>query len=122
MAIKYTMTKDGDLLLVETTGFDENLAEVQQYGLAILNACIQGNHTKVLCNEINLEYRLGTFDTFLAAEFMAAQIPKLGKAAIVCNETFIEDAKFWETVAVNRGLTVRVFKDVESARDWLEVK
>jgi hypothetical protein len=122
MAIKYTMRNDGDLLIVETTGFDESLEEVQQYGLAILNACKQGDYTKVLCNEINLEYRLGTFDTFLAAEFMASQIPKLGKAAIVCNGTFIEDAKFWETVAVNRGLIVHVFKDVESARIWLEVK
>ena len=63
------MRNDGDLLIVESTGFDESLEEVQQYGLAILSACKQGNHTKVLCNEINLEYRLGTFDTFLAAEF-----------------------------------------------------
>ena len=119
MAIKYAFASKGDLLLVETSGFDESLEEVQQYGFAILNACIQGNHTLVFCNELNLEYRLGTFDTFQAAEFMAAQVPKLGKAAIVCNAKFIEDAKFWETVAVNRGLTVRVFKDAASARSWL---
>ena len=119
MAIHYTIKSDGDFLVVEASGFDESLEEVQCYGLAVLNACKQGHYSYVLCNEINLEYRLGTFDTYQAAEFMAAQLPWLGRAAIVCNEKSIDDAKFWETVAVNRGLTVRVFKDVDSARKWL---
>jgi hypothetical protein len=119
MAIHYTMTAEGDLLLVEAAGFDESLEEVQQYGMAIVNACRTGNYTRVLCNEFNLEYRLGTLDTFKSAEYLAAQAPKLGKTAIVCNGKFIVDAKFWETVAVNRGLTVRFFKDTNTARQWL---
>lgn len=119
MAIHYKMELEGDLLNVETSGFDESLEEVQQYGMDIIDACRRGNHTHVLCDERNLEYRLSTFDTYQSAEFMAAQIPRLAKAAVVCNEKFINDAKFWETVAVNRGLVVRVFKDIDSARLWL---
>jgi len=120
MAIEYTLTTEENLLVVEASGFDENLDDVLQYGMAIVDACKAGNYSLVLCNELNLEYRLGTLDTFKSAEFLARQTPKLGKAAIVCNEKFINDARFWETVAVNRGLTVRIFKDVDSARKWLK--
>lgn len=119
MSIQYALKSEGDLLFVKTSGFDENLQEVEGYGLAILEACKEGNYARVLCDETELEYRLGTLDTYQSAVFLASQAPRLIKAAIVCNEKFVKDAHFWETVAVNRGLTVRVFKDVETARDWL---
>jgi hypothetical protein len=119
MAIYYTFKDDLDLLLVETSGFDESLEEVEGYGLAVVQCCMERKYSRVLCDERNLEYRLGTLDTFASAEFMSRQVPKLAKIAIVCNEKFIVDGHFWETVAVNRGLTVRVFKDMESARQWL---
>lgn len=119
MSIQYVLKPEEDLLTVKTWGFDENLEEVEQYGLAILNACKEGNYSHVLCDETDLEYRLSTVDTYRSASFLARQAPRLIKAAIVCNVKFVQDAHFWETVAVNRGLTVRVFKDVESARAWL---
>lgn len=119
MSIRYVLKPEGDLLTVTTSGADESLEEVQQYGMAILRACQEGNYLRVLCDETELEYRLNTMDTFESAAFLASQAPKLAKAAIVYNSKYVEDARFWETVAVNRGLTVRVFKDVESARSWL---
>ncbi len=120
MAIHYSMKTEGSLLVVTASGFDESLEEVQQYGLAVVQACRQGGHARVLCDEQELEYRLGTLDTFKSAEFLAAQAPRIGRAAIVCNTKFNRDAEFWETVAVNRGLTVRFFKDMDTARQWLD--
>lgn len=120
MAIKYILKPEGNLLTVKTSGFDESLQEVEQYGLAIIEACNDGNFSRVLCDETDLEYRLGTFDTFQSAAFLADQAPRIGKAAIVCNEAFFRDAHFWETVAVNRGLSVRVFKNADDARHWLD--
>lgn len=120
MSIQYVLKPEGDLLTVRTTGFDENLEEVKQYGLAIVEACKEGRYLRVLCDETELEYRLGTLDTYESAVFLASQAPRLVKAAIVCNPKFVQDAHFWETVAMNRGLTVRVFQTVESAREWLD--
>ncbi|MBI5297190.1 MAG: hypothetical protein HY869_17065 [Chloroflexi bacterium] len=119
MAIHYSIKLEGDLLLVDAWGFDENLEEVQAYGQAIIQACLEGGCARVLCNESNLEYRLSTFDIFQSAESIAARVHKPVKTAIVCNEKFITDAQFWETVAVNRGMTVRFFKDMDTARRWL---
>ena len=122
MAINYKMAGENNRLVVTATGFDEDLKEVELYGAAIIKACVEGNYSQVLCNELDLEYRLSTLDTFKSAEFLALQAPRIGKAAIVCNEKFISDALFWETVAVNRGLEVRVFKDMKMARIWLGKK
>ena len=40
--------------------------------------------------------------------------------AIVGDPRFIDDAEFRETVAVNRGLQVRVFSEKGKALAWLE--
>lgn len=120
MAIEYTMTVEDDTLLVYAKGFDESLEDVQAYGMAIIQAGIENGVTRVLCNELALEYRLGTLDTFEAAEFMSRYVPTLTKAAIVCHPKFIAAASFWEDVAVNRGLRVRAFTNIAPAIDWLK--
>lgn len=117
--IQYTFTREENLLIVESSGYDENLDEVMQYGQAVIEECNRGGYSHLMCIETELEYRLGTFDTYELAKAASEHARNMGRAAIVCNTKDIEDAKFWETVAVNRGLTVRVFKDVKSARAWL---
>jgi len=119
MPIHYTITVADNTLLVTASGFDESLAQVQQYGMAIIDACKQSGATRILCNEVDLEYRLDTVDTFRAAEFIAANAPRVGRIALVCNPRHLVDARFFEDVAVNRGLLVRVFKDLDVARHWL---
>jgi hypothetical protein len=122
MAISYTMTVDDGVLIVKTSGFDESLAEVEQYGMAIIRETLKTGVRKVLCNELDLQYRLVTFDTFAAAEFIVENAPEIaasGRVAIVCNPRDIDDAVFFENVVVNRGMTLRVFKDTATARTWL---
>jgi hypothetical protein len=122
MAIHYNFSTEGNLLVVTASGFDESLEEVQNYSLATIQEAQRGGFTSVLCNEIQLEYRLGTLDTYKAATFVAQQAPKVARVAIVCSEQFMRDAKFWETVAVNRGLEVRVFPDLSAAHSWIDSK
>jgi hypothetical protein len=119
MAISFTTTIEGCSLIVTASGFDENVNEVQAYGLAIIRACVGNNVTHVMCDETQLEYRLGTVDTYQAATYIAAQAPNVARVALVTRPQSMADARFWETVVVNRGLTARVFADVASARAWL---
>ncbi len=120
MAIQFTTIVDENTLVVHATGFDENLSQVRNYGLAIINAAKEHGVTRVLCDELELEYRLGTFDTYEAAAFISSQAPSVSRAAIVCRADSLADALFWETVAVNRGLVVRVFKEIAPAKAWLD--
>ena len=120
MGITYEISSTDNLMVVVAAGSDENLEEVQQYGLAIIENAKRLGCVKILCNELNLEYRLNTIDTFQSATFIAEHAPRVARVAIACNPEFIKDARFWETVAVNRGVMVRVFPDLAEATKWLE--
>lgn len=119
MSIQYTTRVEGKRLFVVASGFDESLADVESYGMGVISASLQGGVTHVFCDETALEYRLGTFDIFQAAEFISTHAPLLAKIAILCDKRFINDASFFEDIAVNRGLALRVFTDKESAFCWL---
>ena len=119
MSIQYTMRVDGETLFVTASGFDESLDEVQRYGMSVLSASQQHGVNRVLCDETDLEYRLGTFDTYQAGEFLSQHVPAVAKVAIVCNPRHLSDAQFFEDVVVNRGLTFRLFIDRETAMRWL---
>jgi hypothetical protein len=41
------------------------------------------------------------------------------KIAILCKTSDWNSARFWETIAVNRGVPVQVFRDHDSAEIWL---
>jgi len=119
MAIRYEIKTENGLLSVKVTGKDDNLEQVLNYGMAIIEAALSNSCSKVLCDETELVYTLGTFDTFQAANFISEHAPDVAKVAIVCSPENIIDADFWETVAVNRGLHVRVFKTTSDAEHWL---
>ena len=89
--------------------------------MAVIGAAIQGEVTRILCDERALGYRLGTTDTFRAAEarLAATTLRLVGRVALVCAEQGLPDARFWEDVTVDRGLQARVFTDVDEARTWL---
>jgi acetylglutamate synthase len=120
MAISYTFAVKGKRLLVTTSGVDENLAEVQAYGMALIEAAAQNDATSALIDERGLIYRLTTVDSFISAEFIATSLPAVAKVAIVTSPANVDDAAFWETVAVNRGLTLRFFQDMDAAELWLD--
>ena len=122
MAIHYEIQADGDLLKVKASGMDENLAEVTAYGAAIIQAAQQHNTRRILCDETDLIYKLNVIDNFEAARFIAERVPCVVKVAIVCKPDSFSDAQFWETVAVNRGLLVKMFKDPTEANAWLQAR
>jgi hypothetical protein len=119
MTITYDIQIDNDTVYVKASGVDESLSEVEAYGMAIVNAAIESQSTRVLCDERELAYALGTVDTYDYAEYIAARVPRLVKIAIVSSPECADDAAFWEDVVVNRGMTARFFHDREKAEQWL---
>ncbi len=120
MTIDLELKVEKDILLVTAKGRDDDLKQVQEYGLAVLAEAKVNNSNKIICDETELEYSLSTLNTFNLAESLSKVIPYAVKVAIVCNPYQFTDASFWETVAVNRGAQVRVFKDMVSAEKWIK--
>jgi hypothetical protein len=119
MSILNTSHTEGDTLFVQASGRDDSLEEVLAYAGRVIDAAVRSGATRILCDETAIEYRLDTMDTFEAGRYISEQAPKVAKIAIVCNPAFIQDAQFFENVTVNRGLTLKVFTDTESAKQWL---
>lgn len=120
MAIQFKFECSNSVLRVKASGNDDNLKQVEDYGIAIIKAALSCSCTKILCDETELEYSLDTFDSFESAKFIAEHAPKVSKTAIVCKPSSFLDAAFWETVAVNRGLHVKICKTLNEAEEWLK--
>lgn len=119
MAITFHAEIKDLLLVIEASGCDENLQQVIDYGCSVIDLAVNHGSRYILCDERNIEYALDTCDTFLLAQKIAECAQKIFRVAIVCGPKFLEDGKFWETVAVNRFLEVRVDTDMERAKEWL---
>ena len=55
----------------------------------------------------------------LVSRIAACPLPR--GFAYVLEEPILDQGRFGETVAVNRGMRVRAFDSLEAARGWLEV-
>lgn len=120
MAIQYDIQVDGDILRVKTSGFDESLEEAQAYAFAILSAAGEHQVTKVICDETDLKYSLGTVDLYEMATALAKAAPRVIRAALIYHPDQFSDVRFWETVALNCGGQIKIFKDPAVAEEWIQ--
>ena len=120
MAINYTLSIEDKTLKVVATGKDDNLQDVKNYSQAVIEEAIKHQCNFVFCDERNLEYSLSMIDTYRLAEEASKKAKRTARIAIVCNEKYIEEGKFYETVASNRGVRVLVTSDYELAVSWLK--
>lgn len=122
MAIQYEIWEDGGLLRVQASGRDDSLDEVMAYQAAIMQAVIDSKCVGVVSDERELDYALELVDAFESARYVAEHAPRVGRIAIVCSPKNLDDAQFWETVAVNRFLLVRFFLDLDEAEAWVRAQ
>ena len=120
MTISYRFEVNGNILFVTTSGFDGDLEEVFAYNDAVVKAGLENDCKRILCDERNLEYRLGLVDTYALAEYAAKKAPFLVRVAIIHRPEDAQEAEFYETVATNRGLAVRIFNDFDAALTWIK--
>ncbi|MBI1397583.1 MAG: hypothetical protein GC151_16540 [Betaproteobacteria bacterium] len=120
MTITFESEVGNGVLLITASGRDESVQEVIDYGQSVIDLAAKLGVTRVLCDERKLEYALNTIDTFEAGKEIAERAPSNGRVAVVCRPEFLEMAKFWENVMVNRFLHVHVDTDIDRARQWLQ--
>lgn len=121
MAIQHTAEISGKLLHATASGAGGSLPEMLEYRRSVLEESAAGDCTHILFDERQLTRGLSTFDTFEYAKSMAENARHAFKVALVCAPSRLDMGKFWETVAVNRGLRARAFVEISEARSWLDV-
>lgn len=122
MPINFEHEIEGDLLKVVSSGTDDTLQEVTNYGMAILGIAIDNDCTRIFCDERKITYNLAVIDTYQLAESAANLGIGLKQIAIVCQPKDIKEGRFFETVSKNRGLNVLLTLDYAQAEEWLNNK
>ena len=87
---------------------------------AMVNACIKANCTKALFDCRPMTGDLSTMDRFDIAEYGSSAIERAIKIAMLGRDDQLLPDKFFENVAVNRGLALRLFYDIDEAISWLK--
>lgn len=116
-----TIDKKSEYWHFRVTG--PNTPEVVRAYLAdVYYACAQGECTSILVEENLSGKGLGLFDIFeVVTEGSEKTWPYIRRIAFVDvnPDHSSHDMKFAETVAVNRGVNVHVFRSVAEAQAWL---
>ena len=119
MALDYSLSTDRELLLVVTTGFDDGVNEAVSYGEAIIKFCVKNKCTQVLMDETEMTSALDEVSQYQMVQRLLAQIPDNLDIAIVVNLENYKESSFGVMVAENRGVHIRIFTELEPAREWL---
>jgi len=86
----------------------------------VLEICEKENFKKILVNIQNMPGRVMAMERFELGVQGALLFSHKATIAVVYRKEEIDG--FAETVGVNRGLSARIFSDVEKACEWLEVE
>jgi hypothetical protein len=108
-------------LQVEVSGvFDQ--AKAKGFIRAILNACQRHELWKIFVDIRKIRGPIPDIARFNLAEFLAAQQTVPVRMAVFESAGQVSDDGFFENVAVNRGVMVRVSTDLKEVVKWLEVE
>jgi hypothetical protein len=117
-------------LLRATIVGEFSLPEAEQHFLEILAAAAIHERDKILLDGREVQGNIETIERFLFGEFTAHAVarytqerspPRVPQFAYVIHEPILDPQRFGETVAVNRGMWVKVFDNLEEALRWLNV-
>ncbi len=115
-----TIPEDGYLHVIVTG--DNTPEDVRGYLSRIPRACTEHGFSRVLIEENLTGPSFGVVDVFdVVSKASVGVAPGIRRIAFVDTnpEHRSSNIRFAETVAVNRGVNVRVFPDVASAVEWI---
>jgi hypothetical protein len=115
--------RDREMLYATLSG-KFKLAEALSDFLEVLEAIKENQSTEVVIDGRQLSGEPLTIERFLYGEFLAEAVKRLsvGAASVfayVLHEPVPDPMRFGETVALNRGMNLKVFDDFDLAIGWL---
>ena len=129
MSIRLEMRAEPGLLRADAAG-EFSLEEAKRTFLEILEAVAKHKTKKVLFDGRALMGEPETLERFLYGEFVAKSVvefedrgvSRATKFAYVLEQPMLDPRRFGETVAVNRGMLVEIFDNLDGALRWLRAE
>jgi hypothetical protein len=118
MSVHLQIEETPDYLFAKAAGAG-NLGEAERLFESLAEHCARANKNKLLldCNGVTTEFSLA--DIFSLGEKARVFALFRCKVAVVCKPEQYDSESFLETTARNRWVNLRVFTNIEDAREWL---
>jgi len=118
MAFHVAYDPQCDCLIGEFIGSIDH-EKLEEYALEVAEAAKEHGCRRILNDLRKAEVRFSTTEIIEIPGFLETTgIDRSWKRAVVVSQS-LEDYRFYETTALNRGYTVKIFTDLTEARDWL---
>ena len=125
MSIQHSIHFESGLLRVDVSG-EFSLEDAKQGFLELLGAVVQYKAEKILVDGRNVKGNPKDIERFYYGEFAARETRRIvvehnivPRFAYVLHEPLRDPGRLGETVAVNRGMILKVFDTSEDAIEWL---
>jgi hypothetical protein len=126
--MRLDMRPDSDLLRVDATG-DFSFEEAKRTFLEMMEAIALHRTTRVLVDGRTVKGNPEIMERFYYSEFAAQTVLqyqtrsalRTPRFAFVLREPVLDPGRFGETVAVNRGMLLKVCDNLEEALAWLSI-
>jgi hypothetical protein len=125
MSIDVDISVETDYVCLRCTG-TYPLSEVKRLYQSAIDAALEHHKSKVLIDANGLTGKIPTMERFSSSVFLAEQIVgrafgKIGRFAVVGQEPLIDEERFGETVAINRGVNAKAATSLDEAISWLSL-
>jgi hypothetical protein len=89
-----------------------------------MDAALEHDKDRILIDAREVTGQMPFLDRYDASKFLAEQAKerapnKIRKVALVFDAPMIDQARFGQTAAINRGLNAKVFSQIDEAVEWL---
>ena len=119
--LKWTISHlpDENIIHIVTSG-QATVEELDKMAKQAKETSEQTGSTLFLIDHRKTTVKLQTIDIYDRPEYLdTIEFPRQSQIAQVCHESELKNFQFFEVVSQNRGYMVRVFMDINKARQWL---
>ena len=120
--LDYKIDVNGDLLLVTTAGYDDNVDEAVAYYESLISVCVDNQCRRILIDESQITSVLDKVGQYQMVQRLVSHVPYDLAIAFVFSPEHFEETSFGVLVAENRGINVRAFTTLEEASEWLQIE
>ena len=123
MSYELSFKKEPDYLYVQVTGI-RTVENFIAMGMDFLTVADKHGYSKVLLDMREMTGELNTLDSYkLGTKDLSELWHTIGrpKVSVIDLEANRERFEFMENVAVNKGVNLSIFTDVDKAMEWLDV-
>lgn len=111
------LLENEDIILVTSTG----KVTIEEWNRSLARMLEINENSGTNCVLVDVRGQLSGPDIYEIFNF-GKRLPRQLKIAVIASKSTLRNQKFFETVGLNRGKRVQIFRDYDESIKWLQTK